>query len=383
MEAVGKLAGSIAHDFNNLLTIIDGYSSMIIADPESPETSQNAKEVVEAARKASFITRKLLSFSQKEKAEPVLLDLNTTLQDTQKMLTRLIGEKITLVTKACDDPVYAKVDPVQIGQVLMNLAVNARDAMPNGGRITIKINCRDVADGECSKPDKLPAGRYVEISVHDTGVGMDEKTLLRVFEAFFTTKAEGKGTGLGLSIVKGIMKENNGYVDVQSKLGGGTTFLLYLPLIEAETIEEDLPELIEETPLAGTPHKEHLSGDQAAGTILLAEDDPMIRNLVLQTLETRGYAVLTAEDGWEGIKVARNHRGRIDLLLTDVVMPGMGGAELAIAMKELYPEIQVVFMSGYSRSQLEDEGVPADAALLEKPFTPDKVVSLVRKQMAE
>ncbi len=381
MEAVGKLAGSIAHDFNNLLTIIDGYSSMIIADPDSAETPQNAKEVVEAARKASFITRKLLSFSQKEKSEPVLLDLNTTLQDTQKMLARLIGEKITLVTKAYDDPIYAKVDPVQIGQVLMNLAVNARDAMPNGGRITIKINCRDITDGESSKPDKLPAGRYAEVSVHDTGVGIDEKTLCRVFEAFFTTKTEGKGTGLGLSIVKSIMKENNGFIDVQSKPGGGTTFLLYLPVVNPEAVAEMLEEE-DEAPEAVSPDIDD-SGEQGQKIILLAEDDPMIRNLVMQTLETKGYTVLTAEDGWEGIKVARNHRGRIDMLLTDVVMPGMGGAELAVAMHELYPEIQVVFMSGYSRSQLDDEGVPPDAALLEKPFTPDKVVALIRKQLAE
>ena len=181
MEAVGKLAGSIAHDFNNLLTIIDGYSSLIIADPASPETAQNAQEVVGAARKASFITRKLLSFSEKEKAEPVLLDLNTTLQDTQKMLSRLIGEKITLVTKAYGEPIYVKADPVQIGQVLMNLAVNARDAMPNGGRITIKIGCREVHAGECGKPGKLVAGRYAEIAVHDTGTGIDEETLAHIF----------------------------------------------------------------------------------------------------------------------------------------------------------------------------------------------------------
>lgn len=382
MEAVGKLAGSIAHDFNNLLTIIDGYSSLIIAAPDSEETAQNAQEVVEAARKASFITRKLLSFSQKDKGEHVLLDLNTTLQDTHKMLSRLIGEKITLVTKAYDEPIYAKADPVQIGQVLMNLAVNARDAMPNGGRITIKIDCRDVADGECSKPAKLPAGRYVEITVHDTGVGIDEETLARVFEAFFTTKQEGKGSGLGLSIVKSIMKENNGFIDVQSKLGGGTTFRLYLPVVELDTVVEHL-ENVAEALSEATPSEEEVTVEPGPSTILLAEDDPMIRNLVSQTLEMQGYRVEMAEDGWEGIKVARTHKGRIDMLLTDVVMPGMGGAELAIAMKELYPEVRIIYMSGYSRSQLDDEGVPADAALLEKPFTPDKVVTLVRKVFSE
>jgi signal transduction histidine kinase/CheY-like chemotaxis protein len=385
MEAVGKLAGSIAHDFNNLLTIIDGYSSLIIADPASPETAQNAQEVVEAARKASFITRKLLSFSEKEKAEPVLLDLNTTLQDTQKMLSRLIGEKITLVTKPYDEPIFVLADPVQIGQILMNLAVNARDAMPNGGRITIKIGCREVSNGECGKPSKLADGRYAAIAVHDTGTGIDEETLERIFEAFFTTKESGKGTGLGLSIVKGILKENNGFIDVQSKPGGGATFTLYLPVVESDTAEVLQEEERRETEAAESREEaaQEVSEATAESTILLVEDDPMIRSLVSQTLETQGYTVLLAEDGWEGIKVARNLKGHIDLLFTDVVMPGLGGAELALAMKELYPEVKVLFMSGYSRSQLEEEGIPPGAALLTKPFTPDKVVSMVRRQLSE
>ena len=384
MEAVGRLAGSIAHDFNNLLTIIDGYSSLIISDPDSPETAQNAQEVVGAARKASFITRKLLSFSEKEKAEPVLLDLNTTLQDTQKMLSRLIGEKITLVTKAYDEPIYVKADPVQIGQVLMNLAVNARDAMPNGGRITIKIGCREVDEGECGKPSKLAAGRYAEIGVHDTGTGIDKETLDRIFEAFFTTKQSGKGTGLGLSIVKGILKENDGFIDVTSKPGAGATFTIYLPVVELEAAEVELEEDRQKTE-ALVPAEEisrEPSGETSGSTILLVEDDPMIRSLVSQTLEVQGYTTLLAEDGWEGIKVARNLKGKIDLLFTDVVMPGLGGAELAVAMQELYPEIKVLFMSGYSRSQLDEEGVPPDAALLEKPFTPDKVVAMVRRLLS-
>ncbi len=390
MEAVGRLAGSIAHDFNNLLTIIDGYSSLIIADPKAEETGQNAQEVVDAARKASFITRKLLSFSQKEKNEPVTLDLNSTLQDTDKMLGRLIGEKINLVTKPYDEPIYVKADPVQMGQVLMNLAVNARDAMVNGGRITIKIGCRQVNDGERRKPGTLPAGQYAEISVHDTGTGIAEETIERMFEAFFTTKGPGKGTGLGLSIVKTIMKENKGFIDVESKLGNGTTFYIYLPVCDLEaddfTLEEEttteleeMTEHAQEKPLAD---EQVASVDAASATILLVEDDPMIRTLVAQTLEMQNYTVVLAEEGWEGIKIARNHKGKIDLLFTDVVMPGLGGAELAVATKELYPEIKVLFMSGYSRSQLEEEGVPPDAALLEKPFTPDKVVAMVRQLLS-
>ncbi|MEA2067700.1 MAG: ATP-binding protein [Verrucomicrobiota bacterium] len=392
MEAVGRLAGSIAHDFNNLLTIIDGYSSLIIADPKGEDTGQNAQEVVEAARKASFITRKLLSFSQKGETELVLLNLNTTLQDTDKMLTRLIGEKITLVTKAYDEPIYVRADPVQIGQVLMNLAINSRDAMPNGGRITIKVGSRQVNDGECKKPDMLAVGQYAEISVHDTGFGIDEETRRCMFEAFFTTKASGKGTGLGLSIVKSIMKENDGFIDVASKVGGGTTFLLYLPVTELEDeipMLEDLNQSIAPAASGSGTGQESVAepetgipGKQGSATVLLVEDDPMIRTLVAQTLEMQGYTVVLAEEGWEGIKVARNHKGKIDLLYTDVVMPGLGGAELAIAVKELYPEIKVLFMSGYSRSQLEEEGVPPDAHVLEKPFTPDKVVAMVRQLLA-
>ncbi len=391
MEAVGRLAGSIAHDFNNLLTIIDGYSSLIISDPKGEETAQNAQEVVGAARKASFITRKLLSFSQKEKNEPVTLDLNSTLQDTDKMLTRLIGEKINLVTKPYDDPIYVKADPVQMGQVLMNLAVNSRDAMVNGGRITIKIGCRQVNDGECQKPGTLPACSYAEISVHDTGTGMTEETIGKMFEAFYTTKESGKGTGLGLSIVKTIMKENKGFIDVTSKEGSGTTFYLYLPVSELQEDDYSVEETVEVTELGQADHPAEEGGKteiekpavEGTTTILLVEDDPMIRTLVAQTLEMQNYTVVLAEEGWEGIKVARNHKGKIDVLFTDVVMPGLGGAELAMATKELYPEIKVLFMSGYSRSQLEEEGVPPDAALLEKPFTPDKVIGMVRQILSK
>ena len=381
MEAVGQLASSIAHDFNNLLTIIDGYTSLILADPESDDVSQYAQEVLEAARKSSFITRKLLSFSHKEASEPVLLDLNTTLQDTDKMLTRLIGEKTTLVTKPFEGPIYVKADPVQIGQVLMNLAVNARDAMTKGGRISIRIGRRLVNDGEHGKPSNLASGNYAEISVHDTGVGIDEETRERIFEAFFTTKESGKGTGLGLSIVKSIMKGNNGFIDVISKVGSGTTFMLYFP-------EEELEEGGFSVELAGADALDTESDGEVAGSadpgsaiILLVEDDQMIRTLVSQTLEMQGYTVLLAEEGWEGIKVARNHKGKIDLLFTDVVMPSLGGGGLALTEKELYPEIRILFMSGYSRAQLDEEGVPPDAALLEKPFSPDKVVSMVAKQL--
>ena len=384
MEAVGRLAGSIAHDFNNLLTIIDGYSSLIIADPESDETAQNAREVVEAARKASFITRKLLSFSHKEQTESVVLNLNVTLTDTDKMLSRLIGEKVQLVTRFSEEPIFVKSDPVQLGQVLMNLAVNARDAMPNGGRITIRTDCQNVPDGEHGKPDNFPAGTYAKISVRDTGQGIDPENISQIFEPFFTTKTAEKGTGLGLSIVKTIIKQADGFIEVISKLGGGTTFTIYLPLVERE---EEPP--VEEVEASAPPETESVAQPapapataESANTILLVEDDPMIRTLVSQTLELQNHKVLVADDGWKAVQLARKFNGRIDLLFTDVVMPGLGGAELAVAVRELHPGIKLLFMSGYSRAQVTEEGVPPDAALLEKPFTPDKVVSTVRDLLA-
>jgi signal transduction histidine kinase/CheY-like chemotaxis protein len=385
MEAVGRLAGSIAHDFNNLLTIIDGYSSLIIADPESEETEQNAQEVVAAARKASFITRKLLSFSHKEQPEPVILDLNTTLADTDKMLSRLIGEKIQLITRFSPETIYVKADPIQLGQVLMNLAVNARDAMPHGGRITVKTDLQEVADGEHHKPAEFPAETYAVISVRDTGEGIDPEKIDQIFEPFFTTKASGKGTGLGLSIIKTIVKQTGGFIDLISKLGGGTTFMIYLPLAgleeEAPSAEEVVAEVqapADPVPVA-EPESDADTEKQVMQTILLVEDDPMIRGLVSQTLEAQKYKVVVADDGWEAVQLARKYNEPIDLLFTDVVMPGLGGAELAMAVRELHPGIKELFMSGYSRSQVTEEGVSPDAALLEKPFTPDKVVAMVKE----
>jgi signal transduction histidine kinase/CheY-like chemotaxis protein len=385
MEAVGRLAGSIAHDFNNLLTIIDGYSSLIIADPESEETEQNAQEVVAAARKASFITRKLLSFSHKEQPEPVILDLNTTLADTDKMLSRLIGEKIQLITRFSPETIYVKADPIQLGQVLMNLAVNARDAMPHGGRITVKTDLQEVADGEHHKPAEFPAETYAVISVRDTGEGIDPGKIDQIFEPFFTTKASGKGTGLGLSIIKTIVKQTGGFIDLISKLGGGTTFMIYLPLAgleeEAPSAEEVVAEVqatADPVPVA-EPESDADTEKQVMQTILLVEDDPMIRGLVSQTLEAQKYKVVVADDGWEAVQLARKYSEPIDLLFTDVVMPGLGGAELAMAVRELHPGIKELFMSGYSRSQVTEEGVSPDAALLEKPFTPDKVVAMVKE----
>ncbi len=374
-EAVGSLAGSMAHDFNNLLTIIDGYSSLIVAEPKSDNVEQHAQEVIKAARKASLIIRKLLNLEGKEKTEPVMLDLNRILQDAEKMLTRLLGETITWVTTPFDEPIYVQADSAQMGQVLMNLAINARDAMPNGGSMSIKIDHCKVAHGACKKPDHLDEGNYAVISVHDTGQGIDEKIRDKIFEAFVTTKAS--GTGLGLSIVNSIMKENKGFIDVSSPAEGGTTFLIYLPVSNLAEDPALPPDQFRAEDLLPSKKQECDEATSSVVTILLVEDDPMIRTLITHTLEMQGYQVLLAEEGWEAIKITRNHPGKIDLLFTDVMMPGLGGTELAVAAKELYPEIKVLFMSGYSRTQLEEEGIyPADT-VLEKPFTPDQVVAMV------
>ncbi len=313
----------------------------------------------------------------------MVLDLNTALADTDKMLSHLIGEKVQLITQASKNPIYVKIDPIQLGQVLMNLAVNSRDAMPRGGRITIKVSLEEVAGGEGQKGGELVEGTYAKISVRDTGQGIPPEKIDRIFEPFFTTKGSDKGTGLGLSIVNTIVKQANGCIDLTSKLGGGTTFMIYLPLAHAEeVISEEIvvpdPESARKVE-AETPEAAVERGMQ---TILLVEDDPMIRGLIFQTLENQSYKVLVADDGWVAVQLARKYDGGIDLLFTDVVMPGLGGAELALAVRELYPEIKLLFMSGYPRSHVTKEGVPPEAALLEKPFTPDKVISKVSSVLA-
>ena len=371
MESIGHLASSIAHDFNNMLTIIDGYSSLIVSDPSSTETAENAQKVVDAARKASVVTRKLLGFGHKNRAEPIVLDLNTALVDTDKMLSQLLGEKIELVTKVESEPILVSADPIQVGQVLLNLAINARDAMPNGGRIVIQVSRQEMDDLESANPDLPTSGTYARISVRDNGHGIDPAHLSQLFEPFFTTR-EG-GTGLGLSIVKSVVKRAGGVIDLASQLEEGTVFSIYLPLVEAvEKPVEKLPAVeVKEDEKVDIP------------TILLVEDDEMIRTLVAKTLEGGKYCILLAEDGWDAAKIARKHEGTIDLLFTDVGMLGMDGIELSLVVRELYPEIKLLFMSGYSNAQATEKGVPPDAVFLEKPFLPNQVLAKVRQMFAE
>jgi signal transduction histidine kinase/ActR/RegA family two-component response regulator len=371
MESVGHLASSIAHDFNNMLTIIDGYSSLIVADPQSSETAENAQKVVDAARKASVVTRKLLSFGHKNRAEPVILDLNTALVDTDKMLSQLLGEKIELITKVASEPILVRADPIQVGQVLMNLAINARDAMPNGGRIVVQVSRKEMDGQKSIHPDLPTTGTYAWISVRDNGHGIESAHLSQIFEPFFTTR-EG-GSGLGLAIVKSVVKRAGGVIDLSSKPEEGTVCSIYLPVVDAE-----------ESPAKKLPDAEvKASKNSDLSTILLVEDDEMIRTLIAKTLEAENYRILLAEDGWDAAKIARKYEGPIDLLFTDVAMLGMDGVELSLVVRELYPEIKLLFMSGYSTAQATEKGVPADAVFLEKPFLPNQVLAKVRQQLSE
>ena len=381
MESLGKLAGNIAHDFNNLLTIIDGYSSLIVANPQENQVEQYAQEIVDATHRATSITRKLMNFSRSEQEKSALIDLNHAVCDAEKMLLRLIGERITLAVQVSGEPVLVKIDPPQVEQLLMNLAVNARDAMPHGGQIRIGLKSRWIADDECGKPSRLPDGQYAEISFRDSGCGMDEEVMGRIFEIFYTTKQEENGSGLGLAIVKSILKEHHGFAHVESAPGKGALFYLYLPIADqpeanAEEEKQNDELLLSEEKKEKPETAHHPKGSE---TILLAEDDPIIREFVGQTLTQQGYTVLTAEDGGEGIKIARTYTGGIDLLFSDIVMPGLDGLELAIAMKELFPQIKVLFMSGCSRTELQKEEIPGNAILLEKPFTTDLLLSTVEE----
>ncbi|MBN2703394.1 MAG: response regulator [Pontiellaceae bacterium] len=380
MESLGKLAGNIAHDFNNLLTIIDGYSSLIVSNPQGKQVEQYAQEVVDATRRAASITRKLMNFSRSEQKKLTLIDLNHAVFDSEKMLLQLVGERITLAVQVSGEPVMIKMDPPQVEQLLMNLAVNARDAMPHGGQISIGLKTRMIANDECGKPNKLSDGQYAEISFRDSGCGMDEDVMGRIFETFYTTKQEENRTGLGLAIVKSILKEHHGFSHVESAPGKGSLFCLYLPIADPLEANEEEREDDKPIPSKGKEEKPAAANHpRGSETILLAEDDPMIREFVGQTLTQQGYTVLTAEDGWEGIKIARTHTGGIDVLFSDIVMPGLGGLELAIAMKELFPQIKVLFMSGYSSVELQKEEIPENAILLGKPFTTELLLSTMEE----
>ncbi len=367
MEAVGRLAGGIAHDFNNLLTIIMGYSQVLLMELGSEHPLRGKiEETLKAGEKAASLIRQLLTFSSKQSTDPKILSLNTAVTSLENMLRRLIGEDVQFVIKLDPKNGRLRADQTQLEQVLVNLIVNARDAMPKGGTITIETAQVELTRSPVYHIAPLQPGSYVRLAVSDTGCGMDIKTQSHIFEPFFTTKGEGKGTGLGLSTVYGIVTQCGGAIDVTSRVGHGTRFDLYFPSVESDI-------------LTMTPTQP--SGRPQRGTemILLAEDEPSVRTLVRDELRKLGYKVVEAKNGVEACLLATQQAESFQLLLTDVVMPVMGGRELAQHLSVINPELRTLFMSGY----MDDVGIMAGqeagtTSFLQKPFTPEMLASSVR-----
>ena len=368
MEAVGRLAGGVAHDFNNLLTVIAGFGELLSEglDHNSP-LHEYSEEIKKAAERAAHLTRQLLAFGRRQILQPQVLDLNTVVADVDKMLRRLIGEDIQLKTVQSPSMGQVMADPMQIQQILLNLAVNSRDAMPKGGKLTIETANVELDEAYARGHINVTPGSYVMLAVSDTGTGMDAETRAHIFEPFFTTKEKGKGTGLGLATVYGIVKQSGGNIYVYSEPGLGTTFKIYLP-----QIEEPAP-----LPAAEKP-QELLSETQR--TILLVEDEAGVRTLARKVMESKGFRVLEAIQGEQALKILKEHAGPIHLLLTDVVMPGMSGRELAGHIEALHPEMRVLFMSGYTDEAIVSHGVlQSGIAFIPKPFTPDALVRKVHE----
>jgi PAS domain S-box-containing protein len=369
MEAVGRLAGGIAHDFNNLLTAIRGYSDMIASGlkPTDPLRA-DVEEIQRAAERAASLTHQLLAFSRRQVLRPDRLDLSAVVRDLDRMVRRLIGEDIELTVSSEGATRTVLVDRGQIEQVILNLVINSRDAMPAGGRITIEARDHDVAEGGEDHEGSPPPGRYSVISVEDSGVGIPPEIIDRVFEPFFTTKESGKGTGLGLSTAYGIVKQSGGFIEVTSVLGTGTTFRVYLPEVDRGG-----------PPVAADVPASDAAGNRGGETILLVEDADAVRHVVRRTLTKLGYKVLEASNGPQAIGVAIEHGDEIDLLLSDFVMPQMGGRELIDRIHELGLRPKILIMSGYiDDALLRGGGFPADAAFIEKPFTADVIARKVR-----
>ena len=364
MEAVGRLAGGVAHDFNNLLTAIMGYSDFLLMKMEQNDPSrQHVEEIKKAGERAASLTRQLLAFSRKQVLQPKVLDLNSVVADINKMLGRLIGEDIELKTSTDLRLGRVKADPGQIEQVIMNLVVNARDAMPGGGRLVIETANVDFDEADT----QLPAGSYVMLAVSDTGYGMDKEIQSRIFEPFFTTKEQGKGTGLGLSTVYGIVSQSGGEIRVESQPGCGTSVKVFLPRVdEPVEVAGDISTLDQQMP--------------AAETILLVEDEDTVRRLVREVLTMNGYRVLEAADGKDALQKCSLHGGPIHLMVTDVVMPQMGGRELAERMAEIRPATKVLYVSGHTEDAIVHHGVSdQEMNFLQKPFAPAALISKVRE----
>jgi len=368
MEAVGRLSGGIAHDFNNLMTIVMGNADLTLMDmPEDDPIRESVIQIREAGGRAASLTRQILAFSRRQIVEPVVLNLNELALGVDKMLRRIIGEDVDLETVLGSDLGRVEADPGQLEQVMMNLAVNARDAMPGGGKLTIETANVELDREYARNHFAVTPGSYVMLAVSDTGMGMTEEVRSQIFEPFFTTKEVGKGTGLGLSTVYGIVKQADGHIWVYSEPGKGATFKIYLPRVEkagqALKQVDTMPESL-----------------QGSETVLVVEDDPQLRNMAFKILERHGYTVLVAEGGQPAIQIAETYGEKIDLVVTDVVMPEMSGKEAAERIKTLRPDIKVLFMSGYTDNAIVHHGIlDRDIAFLQKPFTPNGLARKVKE----
>ena len=367
MEAVGRLAGGVAHDFNNLLMVISGYAEVILSGLDAGHPLHDKGRAIQlAAERATTLTRQLLAFSRKQLLELKVVDVNAIVEDMERLLRPLIGENVELITLRAPQAAHTRADAGQLEQVLMNLVVNAKDAMPAGGKLTIQTQTMVVDKNHRWGQQFIRPGDYVMLSVSDTGMGMDRETQSRIFEPFFTTKEKGKGTGLGLSTVYGIVKQTGGYVMVQSELGRGTAFHIYLPLTEAAAEPHAMPAA--DTALGGCE------------TILLVEDEESVRQLVRDTLVAKGYQVIEGENGEAGVIAAARHKGKINLVITDVVMPGMGGREMVKQLVQSQPAMKVLYLSGYTEDAIISDGsIENGTAFLQKPFTLQNLSRKVRE----
>lgn len=368
MEAIGRLAGGVAHDFNNLLMVIIGYTELLRENlPKDGDQRGYADAVWNAGKKATLLTSQLLAFSRKQVISPRVLDLNAVLQEVDRMLPRLIGEDVQLSIVQGANLATVKADPGQMEQVIMNLCVNARDAMPRGGKLTIETDTVKIDTDTARRIGASSPGTFVMLSVTDNGAGMDAQTQSRIFEPFFTTKEKGKGTGLGLATVYGIVKQSGGYITVESELGRGSRFDVYLPAIE-RSADSKTPIVATELPSRGSE------------TVLLVEDEDAVRSLVREVLRGRGYQVLEAQKSAEALEICNTHPGPIDLLVTDVVLPQISGRALAQQLNPARPEMKVLYISGYTDDKMLQHGIPG-AAFLQKPFSSDVLARTVRNML--
>lgn len=370
LEAVGQLAGGIAHDFNNLLTVIGGYSDLVLRASElSKPTREKIEEIKRAAHRASSLTRQLLAFSRKQVLKPEVLDPNALIEDIGKMLQRLIAENIEVITSLQPEVGKINADPSQIEQVIVNLVVNARDAMPNGGKIIIETTNLELDQKYAEKHIAVNPGSYVMLAVSDNGTGMDANTIKHIFEPFFTTKERGRGTGLGLSTTYGIVKQSGGNIWVYSEPGRGTTFKIYLPRVNAGLTQQ----------ASKRSQKPSVAANQ---TVLLVEDEELVRKLAGEILRASGYQALLAKNGEEAVTICKEYAGSIDLMLTDVVMPDSIGNVVAERVRPLRPEMAVLYMSGYTHDAIAHHGVLKPGTnFLDKPFTANALVTKVRETL--